>query len=141
MPDHDGSRSRSSSNSNENNDNSAAKIHYSDSGFPLFPPDFKPDTLYLHQALAEHNYERIGEGLSAQNYFQLSDEERHEVLARAGRIKSAARSPEVIRLSSPAKPFPSAKSLDIAEELSASLGLYLLVFGAICLTALLWKIL
>jgi hypothetical protein len=60
--------------------------------FPaIFPANFEPDTLYLHQALAEYNYALVAAGLSTQNYFQLSDADRHAVIARANEIKFASR--------------------------------------------------
>jgi hypothetical protein len=62
------------------------------SEFPLFPADFTQDTVHLHQALAEHNYKRVDAGLSLQNYFQLSEEDRKEVIERSNMLKFSDRS-------------------------------------------------
>jgi hypothetical protein len=69
----------------------------------LFPADFERDTLHLHQALAEHNYERTAAGLSLQNYFQLSEEDRKHVVDRSNDLKFANRPkdcPKVIPIKS-----------------------------------------
>ena len=57
------------------------------STFPAFSPNFKPDTLHLHQALAEYNYARVAAGLPTQNFADLSRAETHDVLERAQEIK------------------------------------------------------
>jgi hypothetical protein len=67
------------------------------SEFPAaFPADFEPDTAYFHQALAEHNYERVSAGLDTKGYFDLSAAERRDVLERAQKIKLAARAKTVL---------------------------------------------
>jgi hypothetical protein len=117
-----------------------------DSAFPVFPADFEPDTLYLHQALAEHNYDRLATGLSAKNYFQLSAEERHGVLQRACEVKAEARPriTEVIPISSPKQRIERMNNEQVneeAKEFAGSLGFYLLILGVMGFAALLWRIL
>jgi hypothetical protein len=88
----------------------------SGTGFPLFPPDFEQDTPHFLQAIAEHNYERVADGLPPQNYFQLSDEERSDVTERAHELKFADRfkdHPKVI----PLKPRCSSRNRRPSSEL------------------------
>lgn len=63
----------------------------SGSEFPSFPSDPEADSITFHQAVAEHNYKRVAEGLPTQNFFQLSIDGRTEVLARSSELNSASR--------------------------------------------------
>jgi hypothetical protein len=63
----------------------------SSSEFPSFPSNFELDTPHIHQAIAEHNYKRVEQGLPTQNYFQLSDVDRHQILDRSNKIKFGSR--------------------------------------------------
>jgi hypothetical protein len=97
----------------------------------LFPANFEVDTPFLSQALAEHNADRVGDGLPVADFLQLSGAERHDVLWRAQKIKSAARyTPIQI---SPHVPVPPVTFF--------SLGAYLLALGIVGVVSLLWKIL
>ena len=61
------------------------------SAFPAFPANFKSDTPYFHQALAERNFQRIAQGLPVQAFSELSHADRSKVLADAQALKDADR--------------------------------------------------
>jgi hypothetical protein len=105
-----------------------------------FPPNFEHDTPFLSQALAEHNADRVGDGLSVADYSSLSDAERHDVILRAQRLKSAARySPIQME---PRAPLAVMKKPPLDDEWEMfSPGAYLLAFAIVGLVSLLWKIL
>ena len=107
----------------------------------LFPSDFQVDTPYLSQALAEHNADRVGDGLPVANFLELSEAERHDVLWRAQKLKNAARYTP-IQASPLAPPAAEVKESPLDHEWELfSPGAYLLVFGILGLVGLLWKIL
>lgn len=108
--------------------------------FHSFPSNFELDTPYLSQALAEHNADRIQDGLSVADYFSLSEAERHDVLWRAQKLKSAARYSPIQM--APHAPIAVTKNPEVDHEWEIfSPGAYLLAFAIVGLVSLLWKIL
>jgi hypothetical protein len=109
-----------------------------------FPADFGVDTHYFSQALAEHNADRADAGLSVADFFSLSEAERHDVLWRAQKLKSAARyTPIQMAPHAPVAVMKSPSQLDLerTRNMLSSLGVYLFALGIVGMVALLWKIL
>lgn len=108
----------------------------------LFSSNFQVDTPYLSQALAEHNADRVESGLPVADYLQLSEAERHDVLGRAQKIKSAARyTPIQMEPHAPiAAEMKTPSQIDCEQGMFSTAGVYLLAFGIIGVISLLWKI-
>jgi hypothetical protein len=106
-----------------------------------FPANFEVDTHYFSQALAEHNVDRVNAGLPEAEYLSLSEAEHHDVLWRAQKIKSAARSSSI----QAEPPSPVAVAMKDSSQLKQGmhfvLSAYLLAFGIVGMIALLLKIL
>jgi len=103
----------------------------------LFPANFELDTPYLSEALAEHNADRVQDGLPVAEFLELSGAEQHDVLWRAQKLKSAARyTPIQMAPIAVIKP-PS----ELRQSRFFTPGSIMLAFGIVGVIALLLKIL
>jgi hypothetical protein len=86
--------------------------HSSHTAKDRFPANFEPDTRFFCQALTEHNRDRLEAGLRMQDFSELSDAERHDVIDRAQKIKLRARMNVIVPWKlPPPEPPPAPKAL------------------------------